>query len=309
MPVNTVIQVDDITLKLSNLDKVFYGDGFSKGDVIDYYIRIAPALLSHIKDRPMTLKRYPHGADSKFFYQKSCPANKPDWFNAVSVWSEGRGAPIDFCLLDSLPSLIWVANMAALELHPSRSRADHISCPTVMVFDLDPGPPASLTACAEVGLMLRAILDSYGLTSFPKTSGSKGLQIYVPLNSSCSYEQTKHFSHFVAKSLEAHRPDIVVAKMKKSLRTGKVFIDWSQNDEHKTTVSVYSLRAKARPSASAPVSWQEVEAVYEQQDPHLIDFDCRQVLERFEKYGDLFAPVLTVKQAIPTIGASGDYNN
>lgn len=300
MPSKTILQVGDIKLQLSNLDKAFYADGFSKGEVIDYYIRIAPALLPHIKDRPMTMKRYPHGAEGKFFYQKSCPANKPAWFNTLPVWSEGRGEHIHYCLLDSLPALIWAENMAALELHPSLSRAADLSCPSVMVFDLDPGPPAALIECAEVALMLRAILNSYGLASYPKTSGSKGLQVYVPLNTPCSYEQTKRVSHLLAKSLETHRPDLIVAKMKKTLRTGKVFIDWSQNDEHKTTISVYSLRAKDKPSASAPVTWQEVEALYNQQDPHLIDFDCRQVLERFEKYGDLFADVLTLKQTLPT---------
>lgn len=299
MPVNTVLPVGDALLKLSNLDKVFYSDGFSKGEVIDYYIRIAPALLPHIEDRPLTLKRYPHGAGGKFFYQKSCPKSKPPWLNTVPVWSEGRGTAIHFCLIDSLPALIWAANLAALELHPSLSRAAHVACPSVMVFDLDPGPPATMVQCAEVGLMLRTILAEYGLTSYPKTSGSKGLQIYVPLNTPCSYHQTKGFSRFLATSLAAHRPDLIVAKMNKSLRPGKVFIDWSQNDEHKTTVAVYSLRAKDRPSPSAPVTWQEVEAVYQQQDPALIDFHCRQVLERFETYGDLFADVLTVQQALP----------
>lgn len=302
MSVNTTINVGDIDLKLTNLDKVFYSDGFTKGEVIDYYIRIAPVLLPHIKERPMTLKRYPHGAADKFFYQKECPANRPDWFNTLPVWSDGRGKHINFCLIDSLPSLIWAANMAVLELHPSLSFAKAISCPSVMVFDLDPGPPATMVECAEVGLMLRAILDKYGLQSFPKTSGSKGLQVYVPLNTRCSYDQTKSFSHFLAKSLEMHRPDLIVAKMKKDLRTGKVFIDWSQNDEHKTTVSVYSLRAKERPSVSTPVTWPEVESVYKQQNPQLIDFDCRQILERVKLHGDLFSPVLSIEQQLPAIG-------
>ena len=299
MPNNTVLSVDGTEVTLSNLEKVFYPTGFTKGEVIDYYIRIAPALLPHIQDRPITLKRYPNGATGKFFYQKSCPKGKPPWVHTLPVWSEGRGENISYCLMDSLPALIWAANMAALELHPSLSAAADISRPTVMVFDLDPGPPAAMTECAEVALMLRAILDKYGLASYPKTSGSKGLQVYVPLHTPCTYEQTKDFSRLVATTLESHRPDLVVAKMKKTLRTGKVFIDWSQNDEHKTTVSVYSLRAKDRPTPSAPVSWQEVGAVYQGQNPGLIDFDCAGVLQRFEKYGDLFAPVLTVQQKLP----------
>ena len=301
MPANTIITIGDIELKLSNLDKVFYSNGFTKGEVIDYYIRIAPVLLPHIKDRPMTLKRYPHGADDKFFYQKECPANRPGWFNTVPVWSDGRGTHINFCLIDSLPSLIWATNMAVLELHPSLSFSSNTACPSLMVFDLDPGPPANMVECSEVALMLRSILETYGLRSFPKTSGSKGLQVYVPLNVSSSYEQTKTFSHFLAKALEKHRPDLIVAKMKKDLRAGKVFIDWSQNDEHKTTVSVYSLRAKDHPSVSTPVTWTEVQAVYNEQKPDLLDFDSRQVLERVKLHGDLFAQVLSVKQHVPVI--------
>ena len=300
MPVKTTITVQDIHLTLTNLDKVFYADGFTKGQVIDYYIRVAPTLLPHIQQRPMTLKRYPHGASDKFFYQKECPANRPEWFNTVPIWSDGRGKNINFCLIDSLPSLIWAANMAVLELHPSLSFIFDTSCPAVLVFDLDPGPPASIFECTEVALLLRSVLANYGLDSYPKTSGSKGLQVYVPLNSDCSYEQTKRFSHFIAKSLALFRPDLIVAKMRKDLRCGKIFIDWSQNDEHKTTVSVYSLRAKERPSISTPITWAEVEAAYKNRNPQL-DFTPRQVLARIEKHGDLFAAVLSQKQNLPLI--------
>lgn len=299
MPANRVITVQDIDLRLTNLDKVFYADGFTKGQVLDYYIRIAPVLLPHIADRPMSLKRYPHGAEGKFFYQKECPSNHPQWFTTTPVWSDGRGKHINFCVIDSLPSLIWSANMAVLELHPALSRIKNISCPTMMVFDLDPGEPASMIECAEVGLLLRSILAAYGLDSFPKTSGSKGLQIYAPLNTVCSYEQTKLFAQQLAKNLEASRSDLIVAKMRKELRVGKVFIDWSQNDEHKTTVSVYSLRAKSRPTASAPVTWGEVETVFKSRNPSIIDFTSQQLLDRVDKYGDLFADVLTLQQGLP----------
>lgn len=300
MPVNTTLDIQGTILNLTNLDKIFYANGFTKGQVLDYYIRVAPVLLPHVKDRPMTLKRYPHGADGKFFYQKECPANRPTWFNTLPVWSEGRGRPINFCLIDSLAALVWSANMAVLELHPSLSKADNTSIPSALVFDLDPGPPASMTECAEVGLLLRLIFDRYGLESFPKTSGSKGLQVYVPLNTPCSYEQTKSFAHMLAKDLEKHRPDLIVAKMKKDLRKNKVFIDWSQNDEHKTTVSVYSLRAKEKPTVSAPVTWAEVESVYTKRNPLLVEFDCHQVLARLDQHGDLFAAILTKRQQLPS---------
>ncbi|WP_066244506.1 non-homologous end-joining DNA ligase [Anaerosporomusa subterranea] len=301
MPANSIITVQGVDLKLTNLDKVFYADGFTKGQVLDYYIRIAPVLLPHIADRPMSLKRYPHGAEGKFFYQKECPANRPQWFTTMPVWSDGRGKHINFCVIDSLPSLIWSANMAVLELHPSLSRITNISRPAVLVFDLDPGEPASMIECAEVGLLLRSVLAAYGLDSFPKTSGSKGLQVYAPLNTACDYEQTKSFAQQLAKALEASRPDLIVAKMRKELRVGKVFIDWSQNDEHKTTVSVYSLRAKARPTASAPVMWGEVEKVLKTRNPLLIDFTSQQVLDRVDKYGDLFSEVLTLQQKLPAL--------
>lgn len=301
MPVNRIITVQGIELKLTNLDKIFYPDGFTKGQVLDYYIRIAPVLLPHIADRPMSLKRYPHGTEEKFFYQKECPASRPAWFATVPVWSDSREKHINFCVIDSLPSLIWSANMSVLELHPSLSRITELSRPAVLVFDLDPGEPASMIECAEVGLLLRAALAAFDLESFPKTSGSKGLQIYVPLNTACDYEQTKAFAQQLAKALQRSRPDLVVANMRKALRVGKVFIDWSQNDEHKTTISVYSLRAKARPTASAPVRWTEVEAVLKTRNPSLLEFTGQQVLERVEKLGDLFSDVLSLRQELPMV--------
>jgi len=213
-----------------------------------------------------------------------------------------RGKHINFCVIDSLPSLIWSANMAVLELHPSLSRIANISRPAVLVFDLDPGAQTSMLECAEVAVLLRSVLAAHDLESFPKTSGSKGLQVYAPLNTPCDYEQTKNFAHQLARALESSHPDLIVAKMRKDLRVGKVFIDWSQNDEHKTTVSVYSLRAKNKPSVSTPVTWNEVEKVLQTRDPQLIDFTSQQVLDRVDKYGDLFSKVLSLRQELPALG-------
>ncbi|MDU4960547.1 MAG: non-homologous end-joining DNA ligase [Sporomusaceae bacterium] len=299
MPVKQTLTVDGKELTLSSLDKIFYEDGFTKGQVIDYYIRIAPVLLPHIANRAMSLKRYPHGAAGTFFYQKECPANRPHWFSTAPIWSDSRGKPINFCLIDSLPALIWAANMSVLELHPSLSAIPSVSCPTALVFDLDPGEPASIIECCETGLLLRSVLAAHGLASYPKTSGSKGLQIYAPLNTDCTYQQTKNFARELAQAMEKARPDLIVSKMRKNLRRGKIFIDWSQNDEHKTTVAVYSLRARQRPAVSTPVSWDEITAVHKSRDPRLLDFSAPEVLKRVERHGDLFQAVLTQRQHLP----------
>jgi bifunctional non-homologous end joining protein LigD len=295
------VEVEGRRLELSNLDKVFYpAAGFTKGQVIDYYIRIAPALLPHLKGRPLTLKRYPDGVDGPFFYEKRCPKHRPEWVRTEKVWSAGNGEYIDFCLAEDVPTLAWAANIADLELHTSLSLAREIQRPTMMVFDLDPGPPAALVECCDVALSVRALLDRLELESFPKTSGSKGLQIYVPLNGpATTYEDTKTFSHAVARLLEADLPDRVLSRMAKALRVGKVFVDWSQNDVHKTTVCVYSLRAKERPTVSTPVRWAEVEAVAKRRDGSALAFEADQVLRRVDRHGDLFAPVLTLRQELP----------
>lgn len=302
MPTKTLVKIDGQELKLSNLEKIFYpATGFTKGEMLDYYIRVARFLLPHLTGRPITLKRYPDGADADFFYQKQCPAHRPAWLPTAPVWSEANGRDINFCLLHDLPALVWAVNLAALELHTSLSLAANIATPTMLVFDLDPGPPASIIECAQVGLWLRQIFDHHGLQSFPKTSGSKGLQVYVPLNTSTDYEQTKSFAHALARLLEKQHPSQVVSKMRKELRTGKVFVDWSQNDVHKTTVCVYSLRAKERPTVSTPVSWAEVETAWRKRAPALLTFETEQVMSRLEKHGDLFAPVLTLKQKLPAL--------
>lgn len=300
MPNKSVIEVSGKELKLSNLDKIFYPDAeFTKGQVIDYYIRIAPVLLPHLKGRPLTLKRYPNGALQKFFYQKECPASKPDWLPTVPVWSESNQKNTNFCLVEDLPSLIWSTNLAALELHTSLSLAENLLQPTMVVFDLDPGPPAGILQCARVSLWLRQILEHHSLQSFPKTSGSKGLQVYLPLNSRTDYDETKPFARKIALLLEQSHPEQVVSNMRKTLRTGKVFVDWSQNDDHKTTVCVYSLRARELPTVSAPVSWLEIETALAENNPDLLVFNTQQVLERVAAAGDLFAPVLTLKQKLP----------
>lgn len=292
--------VEGKKLPVSNLNKVLYPKaGFTKGQVIDYYIRIAPVLLPHLKDRPLTLKRYPNGVDGMFFYEKNCPTHRPDWVKTAKVWSHGNQRDMHYCLAQDLPTLVWAANLADLELHTSLARKKNVAKPTMMVFDLDPGAPADMVPCCQVGLWLRDLLEKMKLKSWAKTSGSKGLQIYVPLNTAATFEQTKALSRALAEHLEREHPDLVVHKMLKSLRGGKVLVDWSQNDEHKTTVNVYSLRAKDYPTVSAPVTWDEVEQALKKKDPKLLSFTSDQVLQRVEKLGDLFAPVETTKQKLP----------
>lgn len=298
------LKVGSRTLEVSNLDKVLYpAVGFTKGQVIDYYIRIAPVLLPHLKDRPLTLKRYPNGVDQMFFYEKRCPSHRPNWVRTAPVWSEGNNDYVDFCLANDLPTLVWAANLADLELHTSLSKSRDKEKPTMLVFDLDPGPPATIVECAEVALWLKEIFDEFKLKVFAKTSGSKGLQLYMPLNTPVTYEQTKPFAQSLAQRLEREHPRQIVSSMKKSLRTGKVFIDWSQNDAHKTTICVYSLRAKERPTVSTPVTWEEVDDVQRRKKPDLLVFTSDDVPKRVEKHGDMFAPVLTLKQKLPQLAA------
>jgi bifunctional non-homologous end joining protein LigD len=301
----TVVEVDGKKLSLSNLEKILYpATGFTKGQVIDYYVRIAPVLLPHFANRPLTRKRYPEGVDQEFFYEKNAPNHKPDWVKTVAVWSEGNHRNVNYILANDLPTLVWLANLASLELHPSLSLARDILCPTMIVFDLDPGPPADIVQCAQVGMWLREIFQHFGLQSFPKTSGSKGLQIYVPLNTPTTYDQTKPFANALARLLETDHRDLVVSDMKKALRVGKVLVDWSQNDEHKTTIGVYSLRAREHPTVSTPVKWEEVERCLKKKDAGLLVFEAGDVLKRVEKMGDLFEPVLKLKQELPRLAGS-----
>jgi bifunctional non-homologous end joining protein LigD len=292
--------VEGKKLAVSNLDKVLYPKaGFTKGQVIEYYIRIAPVLLPHLEDRPLTMKRYPNGVEGEFFYEKNCPSHRPKWVKTAKIWSEGNQRTMDYCLANDLPTLVWAANLADLELHTSLSRKQNIERPTMMVFDLDPGPPANIVQCCQVGLWLRDLLAEMKLRSWAKTSGSKGLQVYVPLNTPVTYDDTKGLSRALAEHLEREHVDLVVSKMLKSLRTGKVLVDWSQNDEHKTTVCVYSLRAKDEPTVSTPVSWEEVTNCLKKKKPDLLKFRSDKALARVEKLGDLFDPVEKLKQKLP----------
>jgi bifunctional non-homologous end joining protein LigD len=286
------VQVEERRLSLSNLDKVMYpAVGFTKGQVIDYYTRVAPVLLPHLRDRPLTMKRYPDGVEGQFFYEKRCPSHAPEWIRRERV------GKIEYIVCDDLPTLVWLANMADLELHPSLSLVDDIDRPAVMAFDLDPGPPAGIPECCEVAFLLRDALSRIGLESFAKTSGSKGIQVYVPLNvDGVDYDHgTKALSHALARHLEAQHPKLIVSQQRKDLRKGKVLIDWSQNDENKTTVCVYSLRARERPTVSTPLRWEELD------DPDALVFEASDVLERIEAHGDLFAPVVELQQELPDL--------
>jgi len=299
-----VVEIDGRTLKLTNLEKVLYpAAGFTKGQIIDYCARIAPVLVPHLDSRPLTLKRYPGGVNEEYFFEKNATKHRPDWVKTVPIWSHGNQRNVNYILCNDLPTLVWIANLASIELHPSLSYAEDIRCPRQLVFDLDPGPPANIVQCCQVAMWLQAIFEHFGLKAFPKTSGSKGLQVYVPLNTKTDYDETKPFAHAMARLLENEHREMVVSDMKKAVRTNKVFVDWSQNDEHKTTISVYSLRARERPTVSTPVTWEEVERTLKKRDAGLLVFESHQVLERVEKMGDLFAPVLKLKQKLPKLEA------
>ena len=294
------VRVADRTLRLTNLDKVYWPEvGFTKGQMLDYYSRIAPALLPHLKDRPLTLKRYPEGVDGQMFYEKNCPKHRPPWMQTAKVWSGSNSRDMYYCMVQDLPSLVWVAQLGTIELHTSLSLQSGLDRPTMVVFDLDPGPPANIVECCAVARSLRDWFLEHDVQCFAKTSGSKGLQVYVPVNRAMDYDQAKQISRGLAQRLERDRPKQVVSLQRKTLREGKVLIDWRQNDDAKTTVSVYSLRARERPTVSTPVTWDEVEACAEAGDPGMLVFDSAAVLDRVGRLGDLFAPVLTLKQRLP----------
>jgi bifunctional non-homologous end joining protein LigD len=298
------VEVDGRELTLTNLDKVLYpGAGFTKGEMVDYYAKVAPALVPHLAGRAVTLRRFPEGVGDPgaAFFEKRCPKHRPDWVKTATVEAGPRAGDIDFCVCDSLPTLVWMAQLAAIELHPSLSLAKAPDRPTVLVFDLDPGPPAGILDCCRVGLRLREMFDRFGIECFPKTSGSKGLQVYVPLNTPVGYEETKPLARAIAQLLERQTPNEVVSKMKRAERKGKVFVDWSQNHRRKTTVAVYSLRARERPTVSTPLSWDEVEGALGRDDPGRLVFEATDVLARIGAHGDLFAPVLELKQELPEL--------
>jgi bifunctional non-homologous end joining protein LigD len=276
--------------------------GFAKGQAIDYYARVAGTILPHLRGRPLTRVRFPDGTEAQRFYEKRAPSHTPDWVRTAPI-EMGSAGVLDFIVCNDRATLIWLAQLAALELHPSLSLADDPDTPTVVAFDLDPGEPASIVECARVGLLLRELFEGLGLETFPKTSGSKGLQVYLPLNDETGYERTKPFARAIAHALERSEPDLVVSRQQKALRTGKVLVDWSQNDRAKTTVAAYSLRCRQRPWVSTPLTWEEVESLVRDGDPDAVRFEATDVLERIERLGDLFAPVLELSQELPADAA------
>lgn len=302
-PARQVVHVDGRQLSLSNLDKVMYpAVGFTKAEVIDYYSRIGPALLPHLAGRPVTLKRYPNGVDGESFYEKNCPTHRPEWVHTVEMrGGSRRGQVVRYCLIDSVAHLVWTSNLAALELHPALSAAPDLDRPRCVVFDLDPGPPADVLSCARVAVMLASLLDHLGLAGFVKTSGSKGLQVYVPLNSPCTFADTRDFALAIGQMLERDHPDLVLTNMNPALRPNKVFVDWSQNVASKTTVAVYSLRARERPTVSTPVTWEEVSAALVQAAPDALRFEAAEVVARVADRGELFAPLLSLTQELPRV--------
>lgn len=300
MGASETIVVDRRRVPLSNLDKRLYPCGITKGQVIDYYARVSPVLLPHLKDRAVTLKRYPNGSDGMFFFEKNCPAHRPNWVQIRHVagrTSEG----VTYCVLNSRAALLWAANLAALELHVPLAKANQPHRALAMVFDFDPGAPATFKECSAMALRLRDLLDNLGLACFPKTSGNKGLHVYVPLNGSATFDQTKTFARAIATLFEREHPELVTSHMSKSRRPGRVIIDWSQNDVAKTTVCAYSLRATACAGVSTPLHWQEVEACAAGRRGALarVRFGPEDVLGRIEREGDLFAPLLKLRQRLP----------
>ncbi|MGH9065330.1 MAG: non-homologous end-joining DNA ligase [Acidimicrobiales bacterium] len=295
------VQVEGRQLSLSNLDKVLYPDaGFTKGEVIDYYTRVAPAMLPHVKDRPLTFKRYPEGVEGGSFFQKNVPSHAPGWVRTVAQPSEG--GTVEHAVICDLPTLVWAANLATLEVHVPMWRVDGGGAalhPDLLVFDLDPGPPATIVECCRVAALIGEELGSDGLHAYPKTSGSKGLQLYVPLRPERPWEDVHAYARGLAERLGRSHPELVVSDMRKARRANRVLIDWSQNHRAKTTVAAYSLRARPFPTVSAPVTWDEVGACAGSGDPDDLRFLAGEVVERVRRDGDLFAPALDRPQPLP----------
>jgi bifunctional non-homologous end joining protein LigD len=303
---NQEVTVGRRKLKLTNLDKVLYPKTkTTKAEVIDYYARVADQILPHLRGRPLTLRRFPEGVGKPetSFFEKNCPKHRPEWVKTTPIYVDRRAGEIEFCMCENLATLTWMAQLAALELHPSLSKSTRMEQPTVLAFDLDPGAPAGLVECCQVALRVRKLFSDLGLESFPKVSGGKGLQVYVPLNSKVTYEQTSPFAKSVAQLLEKETPKQVVSKMAKAQRRGKVFVDWSQNHQKKTTIAVYSLRARERPTASLPLHWREIERAAKRGDADGLRFEIPAAIKRIDKEGDLFEPVLKLKQKLPKLNA------
>lgn len=297
------VEIEGRQLSLSNLQKVLYPEaGTTKAAIIDYYTRIADVMLPHLRGRPLTMVRYPNGVDGGRFFEKRCPDHRPDWMGTVALDRESGGQAIEHCDVQERADLVWTANLAALELHTTMARLPDTERPTMVVFDLDPGAPADIVTCARVALILRQLFERLALTAFPKTSGSKGLQLYIPVNQpDLTYDDTRAFSLSTGQLVEKVHPDLALTKMTKSERTGKVFIDWSQNHRTKTTVTAYSLRARTRPTVSTPVTWDEVSDAADQGSAEALTFEFGDVLSRVERFGDLFAKTETLEQELPAL--------
>jgi len=291
-----VVEIDGRELSVTNLDKVLYPDGFTKAEVIDYYVRVAPAMLPHVQGRVVTLRRYPNGVDGTSFFEKRSPDHRPDWIGTALGPGDRKGG-IQYLVIDEVATLAWVGNMAALEVHAPMARAVDIDAPTMVVFDLDPGAPATIVDCCRVALEIQDVLADLDLQIWPKTSGSKGMQLYLPLNTPHTHEHASSFALAVAQILEKQDPKRVTSVMKKQLRKGKIFVDWSQNSHHKTTIAAYSLRARPTPTVSTPISWDEVQSGA---DGEVLSFTAPEVLERVADFGDVFAPTATLEQELPT---------
>jgi bifunctional non-homologous end joining protein LigD len=299
---HTELDIAGRRLQIRNLDRVvFPRTGTTKAELLDYYVRVGDVMLPHLRDRLLHMHRYPEGVEGPRFWQKQCPEHRPPWVSTTPVYSRDKRANIDYCVIEDLAGLLWAVNVGSIELHTSLHTRDDLHRPTALAFDLDPGEGVDVVGCAEVALWLRDLLAGIGLCALAKTSGSKGLQVYVPLNTGVAYAQTKAAARAIAETIETRYPDRVVSRMARALRPGKVLIDWGQNTEHKSMVCAYSVRARERPTVSTPVTWDEVQDAVAAQDASLLVFELGDVLERVADRGDLFAPVLTTEQRLDQI--------
>jgi bifunctional non-homologous end joining protein LigD len=302
MPSKQKIQIEGHDLAISNIDKVYFpGNGFTKGEVIAFYSEIAAVILPHLRDRPLTLKRYPEGIAGEHFYEKNAPVHTPIWVERFAVPRSEGGSDIHYVLCNDLATLVWVTNLADIEKHVLLAKAPNLSRPTSLVFDLDPGEPAGILDCGRVALHLKSLFGALNLHCFVKVSGSKGLHMVVPLNCDVTYELTQPFAKVLAEMATQQLPGRVVSTMAKAQRRGKVFIDWSQNSNFKTTVCVYAMRAKQpEPFISMPITWEELAKTVNRGDQHSLFFSPAAAIKRIERIGDLFEPVLTLQQTLPS---------
>lgn len=291
------VEIGGRRLAIRNLNRVMFPRaGATKSQLLRYYVDVAHVMLPHLRERLLHTHRYPEGVEGPRFWQKGCPEHRPPWLPTAPVWSEDKRDTIDYCVVNELAALLWAVNIGSIELHTSLHLRAALHRPTVIAFDLDPGEGAGLLHCCEVAMRLHELFAGVGLRSFPKTSGSKGLQVYVPLNGELTYAETKPVARRIAELLEGQTPDAVVSRMARAARRGKVLVDWSQNTEHKSMVCVYSVRAKHRPTVSTPVTWEEVQTAFDGGDAEVLTFEMQAVVERITEHGDLFSPVLTLRQ-------------